>query len=590
MLDDLMARNVFSSILQFSFRSKHCTGDALFYLLDYLRLQLSNSRSVPVAFLDLKKAFDRVCHHRLLVILREAGIGGLALQWIAAFLSNRTVRVVDRGGAARWQRIYHGVPQGSVLSPLLFLIFINGAARAVEQVCCNTVRIQMYADDIAVYPVPSHNMTSPVILHHWLQRALTILTSWSQQHRMVFSTDKSQVVLFGSKRSNHTRLARSWLRRHPLMLNSFPMQLVAQYQYLGLWLSGNLSWRFHEQQVIKRARSDAYLLCRIIHPSAPPYFAAVRALVRGWMIPRCTYGLEHWRPTKRGIRTLQATLAKALRSIMGLPSMTHQIGTFIEADLPSLSVLRQQRMLRYLDRVRLHLPGDHPCWIIMERQYSQFNAATVAEREQMLNGKCRAWLWAAEAMQTRKVWLPHVPDDQSVSKAELVAAIDMQSHLEWRNDPDHQSTAPLLQLKNAGDRSRFLYIERGQISRLRARLRAGRAMTMRTRARFAPPADQVSPVCTEPYCATANIIEDEKHILLECPRHFDSREIFLRRASMLLSGAATITQSTLALILGATNYDGTHVPLSQYRTLLSHSAEFLRNVCAERFAAGLPWL
>ena len=147
MVNDLHQKSFFSNILQFGFRSKHCTGDALYQLLDFLRQQINKtdnkgrslSRSIPVAFLDLKKAFDRVCHHRLLVLLHDAGIDGLALQWIAAFLNNRYIRVIDNGGTARWQQIHHGVPQGSVLSPLLFLIFINLHDAAVLCSLCSDV-------------------------------------------------------------------------------------------------------------------------------------------------------------------------------------------------------------------------------------------------------------------------------------------------------------------------------------------------------------------------------------------------------------------------------------------------------------------
>jgi ribonucleases P/MRP protein subunit RPP40 len=160
-------------------------------LLESLELwtrTLDQGHGLDIIYLDYRKAFDSVPHKRLLAKLRSYGISGKLLDWIENFLTDRTMRVGVRGALSRLVNVLSGVPQGSVLGPLLFLLFVNDLP---EWIKCD---IRMFADDTKIWNVIRRESDSEK-----LQDDIDNLTGWSQRWLLKFNPDKCKVMHVGHK-------------------------------------------------------------------------------------------------------------------------------------------------------------------------------------------------------------------------------------------------------------------------------------------------------------------------------------------------------------------------------------------------------
>ena len=144
--------------------------------------------SVDVIYLDFAKAFDKVPHQRLLRKLEGYGVSGRLLAWIRGWLLNRWQRVGVKGFWSRWRRVLSGIPQGSVLGPVLFLVFIDDLEEGLRS------EVLKFADDTKIFGrVESEGAGED------LQRDLDRLVQWSEVWQMRFNVDKCKVMHLGKK-------------------------------------------------------------------------------------------------------------------------------------------------------------------------------------------------------------------------------------------------------------------------------------------------------------------------------------------------------------------------------------------------------
>ena len=527
---------------QFGFRAAHSTFDAISHLQSFVRASLRAKRAVPVAFLDLKKAFDRVWPERLVHLLQKAGIAGRAARWIYQFVTGRHFRVLDQNVAADWTPIHYGVPQGCVLSPLLFIIFINEVTRAIERVRVENglstveppVFILLYADDVALIPNTA--------LRDWpryFQAVLDGFTTWGERNRMEFSQDKSQIVYF-----TRSVTAAGKACPYTFTLSGFPLAVVDSYCYLGLWHQSNLHWTTHASKMLAKARSDSYLISRLVTPSAPPFFSSIRALCVGYLRPRCTYALAHWQPTESQLRKLQSAFVRPLLRVLSLPASANHLGTLVEANTPAFAVYRDYLLLRTLLRAA-QLPPTHPSahlylqqLLLQDSDQPSSLVSTTAEAFQALNRwdlvdpTWPKWRAAAALKDVEESELPRRAMEQTIQR--------------WLASPlrDPLDVPPLRSIKTTPGRSHYLYRPFFSSTSLRSRMRANRAFTNRY-LHTTNRAD--ADTCTlHSSCSAALLSQTVQHLLLHCPRYDAQREL-LFDALTQLDPSLTLT---LPLILG----------------------------------------
>ena len=143
-MSHLHLHNILSSV-QFGFREKHSAELQLLRTIHDFALNLNHNETTDAILLDFCKAFDKVSHHHLQLKLEYYGINNSVLQWISSFLHGRTQRVVCSGSTSDPVNVTSGIPQGTVLGPLLFLIYINDLPHCISSSC------SLFADDCLLY-------------------------------------------------------------------------------------------------------------------------------------------------------------------------------------------------------------------------------------------------------------------------------------------------------------------------------------------------------------------------------------------------------------------------------------------------------
>ena len=205
---------------------------------------------IDVIYLDFQKAFDKVPHQRLLLKIKAMGIDGDLYKWIETWLVGRQQRVVLNGASSSWIPVISGVPQGSVLGPLLFLIYINDID---ESVCCKLLK---FADDTKLFAVVA---TQADIER--LQHDLFSICNWSNEWLMLFNTDKCKVMHLGLKncRADYT-------------MNGTQLVESSEERDLGILVENDMKWSKQCAKVVTSAnrmlgmikRSFGYLNRQIV--------------------------------------------------------------------------------------------------------------------------------------------------------------------------------------------------------------------------------------------------------------------------------------------------------------------------------------
>lgn len=168
---------------QFGFRQKYSTESANCYLLEKIKTSLDKGNVVGAVFLDLKKAFDTVNHSVLLNKLKQFKLSPEALKWLKSYLEGRQQCVRVNGVKSSMLANSMGVPQGSVLGPLLFTMYINDLPN-----CCPSVNCQMYADDTVLHVATK----TPSLAGEHLTQALLNISAWLELSHLTLNVKKKQ--------------------------------------------------------------------------------------------------------------------------------------------------------------------------------------------------------------------------------------------------------------------------------------------------------------------------------------------------------------------------------------------------------------
>ena len=242
----LLSHN-FITIEQSAFLSNHSTVTCLHRVVDDWHEALNEREIVAVCFLDISKCFDAISHELLLLKLKYHGVQENELEWFKSYLTGRKQMVTINGNLSKPKNVTIGIPQGGVLGPVLFLLFINDITQNVNKGTCN-----IFADDVAIYCNGSD--VSEVELK--LQLCINEIDEWYNNNRLKINADKTNVILI----SSHAKHVRKELN---VNLRGTKLKQVDSVRYLGLIIDSKLRWDNHVKHLCKTLSYNVASLRRL---------------------------------------------------------------------------------------------------------------------------------------------------------------------------------------------------------------------------------------------------------------------------------------------------------------------------------------
>lgn len=314
-----MEQNKLFSIHQHGFRKGHSCVTQLIEVLDQWTEYLDHSENVDTVFLDFKKAFDTVPHQRLLLKLKGYKIEGKVIDWIESFLKDRTQRVVVNGEQSEWSNVASGIPQGSVLGPVLFLIYINDLPDTVNNI------VKLFADDTKIFG--KSNSEEDVIS---LQNDLDKLCDWSRTWQLEFNSSKCKVMHLGNQQEHAKYFMQDGQDRKEITE-------VCEEKDLGVLIDNKLKFSQHIHASVKKANRVLGLIKKTFsYMDKIMFLQLYKSLVR----PHLEYGSQAWSVIyKKESVVLENVQRRATKLIKGICEKTYT-QRLKDLGLPSLQYRR----------------------------------------------------------------------------------------------------------------------------------------------------------------------------------------------------------------------------------------------------------
>ena len=286
---------------------------------------LDSGGYLDVIYMDFMKAFDKVPHKRLLHKLRRYGLSDKLCTWVESFLSNRKQRVKVNDSYSAWHKVTSGIPQGSVLGPILFVLFINDLPNRVKS------SVYMFADDTKLYRQISVAEDS-----RSLQEDLDHLFSWSEDWKLKFHPDKCKVLEIRGKSNTNTTNTYHMSRYEG---GSVDLEVVPHEKDIGVTIDSKLNFEKHIQTQINKANMMVGIIRRSFKFMDMETFCLLfKALVR----PHLEYASSVWSPyKKKHIESIENVQRRATKMLPGLSNMSYE-ERLRKLKLPSLRYRRMR--------------------------------------------------------------------------------------------------------------------------------------------------------------------------------------------------------------------------------------------------------
>ena len=319
---------------QYGFRTLHSTELAALELTDKIYLNLDKKKNPLAIFLDLSKAFDTIDHSILLNKLEHYGIKNTALHWFSSYLTNRCQYVQYNEQESSLLPITTGVPQGSILGPLLFIIYMNDIHKVTDK-----FNFVLYADDTSlVEPLCTFKVSVEENTHdisHNINTELDAVYEWLSLNKLSLNVKKTKMMLFHYRQQNISNLIPK------LMINKVPIEYVKEFNFLGITLDECMTWNRHINKIACKLSCTIGTLKRL--KRFLPFYV-LKMLYNSLVLPYMNYGILTWGTNIKRIEKLQKT---AVRLISNAKYNAHSEPLFKKHSLLKISDIYKVSILKF---------------------------------------------------------------------------------------------------------------------------------------------------------------------------------------------------------------------------------------------------
>ena len=306
-----------------------------------------------LVLLDFSKAYDRVWRRRLLHSLLDRGLPLGYVSWLAGYLDNRQARVMFNGVLSRSRKFVQGLPQGSVLAPVLFLLYINSLAEALPK----TITPLLYADDVAI--LATHSARAQVAA--LAQGAIDKVVEWAEDYKLTLNKSKSEAIPF----SMDTGDARGW--SPGLLIGGEDLKISKTAGFLGVRFDRALTFGDHVATIKTRAAGKLRMLAAVAHSSWGWRKSDLKKVFLSHIGSLIHYAGSGWQPwlSASRVRDLQMLQNRALRIITTQAASSPEEALHAETRILPVAQTIRAALLRSREKA-LRLPRDHPRRVAFE--------------------------------------------------------------------------------------------------------------------------------------------------------------------------------------------------------------------------------
>ena len=327
---------------QFGFRGNHSVNHAIISFTEHIRSLLDKGEFVCGIFVDLEKAFDTVHHDILCEKLKFYGLRGNANKLIKSYLSDRKQFVSINGHDSEVKDVTCGVPQGSSLGPLLFLLYINDLRLCLSETSCGH-----FADDTFIV----FNSKKPKTIETVINYELKKVSKWLRLNKLSLNAAKTEVIFFQSKRHSldYDKIS--------IKMNGFKLTPVDYIKYLGMYIDKNLDWNHHIQELIKKLNRANGIISKLRYNTTLDICIQVYyAIFYSYLI----YGCNVWGFTsEENIKAIQVLQNKCIRIMSFAPYNSNVDQSFLDFKMLKVrDVIKLQQLKVVYDFQDKTLPDD----------------------------------------------------------------------------------------------------------------------------------------------------------------------------------------------------------------------------------------